>query len=230
MNFRWTFNFLLLILVVTGVITGLYSWMYNQNLSLEILKTIAQFATVITAVGAIISAYFGARKYFDDKNREFIERRLNEVYAPLYGLLAKQKVLRDIIAPDMTVEEIPIISISHKRTTSKYNEELKRFEENVEELASIADKKEFLSIIQKSNMGLASPNLVVLINKYEAALWFMNIPESNPEREKVDDLIHEIEKSLCKEIIISYKSCIKKLGLDKSTEIDHLDVKTGFFN
>ncbi|MDK3010865.1 hypothetical protein ORM30_29420 [Bacillus cereus] len=230
MNFRWIFNFLLLLLVVTGVITGLYSWMYNQNLSLEILKTIAQFATVITAVGAIISAYFGARKYFDDKNREFIERRLNEVYAPLYGLLAKQKVLRDIIAPGMTVEEIPIISISHTKTTSKYNEELKEFEKNVEELTSIADKKEFLSIIQGSNMGLASPNLVVLINKYETALWFMNLPESHPERKKVEDLILEIEISLCKEIIISYKSCIKKLGLDKSTEIDHLDVKTGFFN
>lgn len=230
MNFRWTFNFLLLLLVVTVVITGLYSWMYNQNLSLEILKTIAQFATVITAVGAIISAYFGARKYFDDKNREFIERRLNEVYAPLYGLLAKQKVLRDIIVPDKTVEEIPIISISHTKTTTKYNEELKEFEKNVEELTSIADKKEFLSIIQGSNMGLASPNLVVLINKYETALWFMNLPESHPERKKVEDLILEIEKSLCKEIIISYKSCVKKLGLDKSTEIDHLDVKTGFFN
>ncbi|WP_342719325.1 hypothetical protein AAG068_11250 [Bacillus paramycoides] len=91
MNFRLILNFSLLLLVVTAVITGLYSWMYTQNLSLEILKTIAQFATIITAVGAIISAYFGARKYFDNKNREFIERRLNEVYAPLYGLLAKQK-------------------------------------------------------------------------------------------------------------------------------------------
>ncbi|WP_249709412.1 hypothetical protein [Bacillus cereus] len=76
MNFRWTFNFLLLLLVVTGVITGMYSWMYNQNLSLEILKTIAQFATVITAIGAIISAYFGARKYFDDKNREIHRKEI----------------------------------------------------------------------------------------------------------------------------------------------------------
>ena len=94
--------------VIIDVIKSILQWIIDNTDFLQFL------VVLFTAIG-------GYLKYRESKNREIYEKRLKEVYAPLFQLIARQELLRKIAFPNIGVEEAPIISITKRTTNQKLN-------------------------------------------------------------------------------------------------------------
>jgi hypothetical protein len=189
------------------VIKSIFKWIIDNTDFLQFL------VVLVTAIGGYI-------KYRELKNREIYEKRLREVYAPLFQLIARQELLRKIVFPHVDVEEAPIISITHRTTNQKLNfgEKITLTSESKE--SKIWSREEYINTVKGINSGLASPNLLTLISLYDAAVYLEeNTKKFSDIWVKSTIIKTKIELDLYEEILKGYNECMRKLKLDKVNNI-----------
>lgn len=168
-----------------------------------------------SVVATLITAIIATLKYFHEKNRTIYERRLNEVYAPLYGFLVAQETCRQMYFPDTPIEEAPILTLEKEvvntvvdLTNGKMNQSSRV------EQSGIINRKNFIRILDKANNGLARPGLLIAIKQYELMVYLEeNIEEHSPKWEKATEKKVEVEYKLFMEIVEGYEDTVHKLGL-----------------
>ncbi|SFH51045.1 hypothetical protein SAMN04487776_12217 [Priestia megaterium] len=171
----------------------------------------------LTMFGVFLGIYVGWHSYAFQKNRDYHEKRLDSVYAPLYGLLCKQELFRELYLRDLSVEQNAIIEFINGDTGPRFKDESKETNEDAEEF--ILDKKDFVRVLNESNKGLASPNLLRLLNEYEMLLFLEKaLTGNNVQIAHAKILI--VERELVKEIIDGYSESIRKLKLHKKKKIE----------
>jgi len=216
-----------------GLVETLNS-MFSYQLWDIVIKLLAAFGTI----GVGVAAY---RKYSYEKNRQIYERRLNEVYAPLYRIIAMQEKYRKLFT-HTSVEEKPILY------TKMINKELHKISngnvidiyEEIYEVDGILTKKNLLKCLNETNFGLARPELLTIISEYELLIHIQedwekrNINDieefsekqlqeiyNDPEIKKIINEEVKVERLLVKEIIDGYRETVKRLGI--SNEYKSID-------
>lgn len=168
-------------------------------------------------------AWITILKYFGEKNRQIYERRLNEVYAPLYGLVVRQEKYRQLFIPNHSFEEVPVLTSESVQT--KVSFEFKKdgisVSQNESTTVGFLDRKQFLNILNDTNMGLARPRLLELIHQYHLLIYL----EENAAREsdhwkKATSEKVSVEIKLVQEILEGYMQTLKKLGIDKEIDLE----------
>lgn len=192
----------------------------NIDVIKSILKWIIDNTDFLQFLVVLFTAIGGYLKYRESKNREIYEKRLKEVYAPLFQLIARQELLRKIALPNISVEEAPIISITKRITNQKLNFWGKITFTSESKESKIWSREEYINTVKGINSGLASPSLLTLISLYEAAVYL----EDNTD--KFSDIWYKstiiktkIELDLYEEILKGYNECMRKLKLDKVNNI-----------
>lgn len=214
--------------------TGIYC--YNNEWSYYFFDILVK---TISGIGTIIAGIFIYVKWQDEKTRSLYEKSLREVYTPLISELIKQEEYRQVLFPNLTFKEAPILSIKITRVHQQFNFSADGLsvKENKEEHPGILDRKNFLDSLKKDSYGLASPALLSCINKYEILLKLQDdatktILETYPEFEsdkkiydkamqtdegkklaKISHNRYEVELKLIQEIANGYNNCVKKLGM-----------------
>lgn len=174
----------------------------------------------LTMLGVFVGIYVGWHSYAFQKNRDYHEKRLDSVYAPLYGLLSKQELIRELYLGDLSVEENPIIEFINTNTKSSVNPftgETQHISES--EPSVILDKKSFVNILNDSNKGLASSELLRLLNEYEMLLYLKAKLVAGRDKEKAEVKLLSVERELVREIIDGYSESMRKLKLHKNKKI-----------
>lgn len=183
------------------------------------METLAKLGPTIVAG---IAAMVGVWKYFYEKNRTIYERRLNEVYAPLYGYLIAQETFRQLFIPDVSVNDVPILT-SEKRTINSvlsFGEEGSEFRQEEKTEVGFLDRKNFIRVLNESNKGLARPKLLILIKQYELLVYLEETMEQESEEwRKATNKKVEVELELFYEIVEGYESTIINLGLDGAGDV-----------
>ncbi|WP_142415373.1 hypothetical protein [Hathewaya massiliensis] len=177
------------------------------------IKNIIELIPVLQFAVIALTSIFGVIKYYKTKNKEIYEKRLKEVYAPLYMRLVSQEIYRDILITGKSIKEIPIISV--KENEYKNGERIGGI--------SILTQEDFWKIINGINGGLATQELLTLIALYRS---LVDLEESLKRSEKTEEFLTatikkiKVEYDLYKEIVRGYTECYKKLGLDKYSKIE----------
>jgi hypothetical protein len=201
------------------------------TLRLQAVGAITAFTTGIIAFGAF---GFGIWKYIQDRNRTTFERRLNEVYAPLYRYIAKQEMFRELYLRDKSVREYPILTSKtiHTKTTISLSGDGLSSSSNVEEEMGFLDRNNFIKILTDSNMGLARPKLLVLLSQYELLIHLEeNTRRESEEWRKATNKKVEVEYMLIIEILDGYRDSARKLRLNKRSELKDIKIsKLGRFD
>lgn len=166
---------------------------------------------LVSGIGTIIAGIFIYMKWSDEKTRKLYERRLEEVYAPLVGILIKEKTYRDfdeMVCFDFFDENECGYALYIKKT-----------------------RKDILTFFENNTMkwGLARPELLSLYTQYKILLenylaghekgehWFLNYNgRAYSKNEDLDNKCSNVEDLLINEIIDGYNECIKKLSMDKT--------------
>ncbi|MCW2278717.1 hypothetical protein [Heliophilum fasciatum] len=162
----------------------------NNSTSSLTMNIINSLGVIIALIGAWISV----KKYFHEKNKEVYEKRLNDVYSPLFGYLVKQEKFRELYVPNFNRKGFPIL------TSNK---------------TELLDRKKFIESLNKTNFGLARPNLIILINIYELLVNLEEtLEENSPEWEKASAEKVKVENELYEEILDGYIETTKRLKLD----------------
>lgn len=190
------------------------------NLLREYLNSLSQGKSVIdiivdycipilSAVILVGSTLAAVIKYYSEKNRDFNEKILNEVYAPLYQYIIKQEYIRHLRPEEMPLNDYPIISLTNEKTTIKNMLTIKQ--ETIVETTDIMKNTDLLKVSKSVNFGLAPQELLVLLNAYEMA----NLVQADVP----DDEFNAIEQKLRKAIITGYNQYKKKLGLKNDNKL-----------
>ena len=171
---------------------------------------------IITTVAVVIGGGFALYKYRAAKNYEINLKILNEVYVPLYSYLVKQETFRYIALPDTPWEEYPIFEIKRTRKHQTWNGTGFTATQNTASVCGCT-RDEILSLCESANLGLASTELVNLLNTYKI---LCNISDGNinsSEKAKSVILQRKVELALRKEILKGYLHYHKKLKLHNSS-------------
>lgn len=226
---------ILTVITETAKVVETQNWAWSWDLVIKAVGLVAIVATFITSL-------IGASKYFFEKNRDVHLRRLNEVYAPLYTYLVKQESLRKIIMPSSKRKETPIITLVNVKRTQKLNiiagEPISVTNSETEETLSIADRKNFIKLLNETNMGLARPDLLLLLSQYEMLIHLEEfLPHSGGidfKAKKEDKQYNEddtkwiqateekveVENKIFDEIIQGYLETLIKLQIDKKSRFE----------
>lgn len=181
---------------------------------------ILQFCVLFVGAGASVW------KYFHEKNREIYEKILSEVYAPLYNYIIKQETYRQICMPEHSYIEHPIIELKSSKTTQEFSfrqDEPARITTTKETSKSVLnlDRKEFLSVLNSVNIGLASKELYTLLSVYEVIVYLCESKNKTDERVLKATIIgNDIERRLRREVVTGYKAYHKRLGLNSNRQVD----------
>ncbi len=177
--------------------------------------------TVFALIAPTITAIFGVHKYFYEKNRLWYERRLNEVYAPLYGQLVKQETFRQLFLPKVTIQEAPILSSENRRIdqTVKYKETSIEISKKETTSIGILDRTGFFKVLNDTNKGIARPKLLILIYQYELLVHLEETADkqSNEWKMATEQKI-QVEYALFNEIQEGYKETVEKLKLGEARQ------------
>lgn len=200
------------------------TWFFNGIMYYsEIFKSIGAMGTMVAA----IVAFF---KYKNEKDKELYLKRLNEVYAPLYGFLVRQETIRKLCAPATNIKDFPIFKIVNTKSKVKFNvdEDYKIREENEkvsEKKEQILNNDDLITILDNVNQSLVNPKLLFLLNQYKILLYLEdNIEEKSEQWEKVTKQRVDIEYELFIQINKGYEHIIKKLGIDNKNEFEDLSI------
>lgn len=221
-----------------GVMLGIFiswGWKYvNQYFNYQDLDLIIKF---ISGIGVIVAGVFVYIKWQDEKTRQFYERRLQKVYAPLVNTLIKQeayrKYLKDTGLKGMSREEHPIIKTLNQRITIGAENKVMEIREDVPPV--VLKKEDFVNAFTKVNWGLVAPSLLTVASEYEFALPYETkmwdtLRASHPQAIRPDESFKEtpaykiaeeftkktkdIERKFIEEIVKGYNECIDRLELD----------------
>lgn len=204
------------------------------------IKLFAAFGTIGTLIAGV-AAYF---KYRHEKNRQLLEKRLNEVYAPLYRIFVIQETYRKLFVPHIGFDRAPIIhtKVINKNLKKVQNGQNIDIYEEITETDGRLTREKFFETLDKTNFGLARPKLLALISKYELLVyleddWKQGIDwetltheqkqeySNYPEIIKILDERVKVARLLVKEIVDGYEETVKKLGIGiEYKSIDKYDV------
>ncbi|WP_430508298.1 hypothetical protein [Rossellomorea marisflavi] len=167
----------------------------------------------LTVVSGFITVFFVWRKYVYEKNRDLYIRRLNEVYAPLFGMVVKQEEVRSSFMKNVSFNEAPILSMNtEKETISK-----KGYSRT--NTPGIIHRDKFLEHFRKIDLGLTSPELIELINRFEVLNSMLIEKEYALDgKDELTKHLVDIERKLIKNIVDDYYLHVKKIGLDVNYE------------
>lgn len=180
----------------------LYLEQQMQQNTFWTISDVNDLIPIIQLIIIIITSIAGVYKYYKTKNEEIYEKRLKEVYAPLYMRLVNQEVYRDIMLSDKSVKEVPIIEIISGENT-------------------ILSRSYFFEIINKINGGLATQELLTLLGLYKSLVHLESTLKEDSEKYIITTIKKvNVEYDLYKEIVRGYDECYKKLGLDKYSNIN----------
>jgi len=201
-------------------ITQLMQQILNYLESLSSTPTTFEFiATTISPIVSTIAVVggggFALYKYYVGKNYDINLKILNEVYLPLYSYLVKQETFRYIACPEKTWEEYPILEIRTTKTKQTLSSTGLTTEQVTEGICGCT-KDALLKISEQTNMGLASTELVSLLNIYMMTSYITSGNINSNEKAKAAILQEKTELALRKEILEGYKYYHKKLKLHKS--------------
>lgn len=166
--------------------------------------TVNYILPIISSILLVTTAIFGVVKYYKEKNRDFNEKILNGVYAPLYQYIIKQEYARSKKMGELPIDKHPIIGlVNEKKTVTGL------FSDNVKtEITKrdILNSKDLLKVKESLNFGLVPQDLLVLLNIYEIS---QDISNSVPDEEYT-----KIEMSIRNNIINGYQKYRKLLNID----------------
>lgn len=168
--------------------------------------------SLLGALGVLYGAVTGANSYRNQKDREWTERSLNGVYAPLYQLICSQEKLREVLwANDNKFLDVPVIN----HTTKK----------NGEETPGIIHRNYFIKQLEETDKGLASSELLRLIGEYKALVFLEEAEQEGTDlfnkitKEKV-----EVEILLVQEIVRGYSKLRKNLGRRNAPDVETYNI------
>ena len=166
---------------------------------------------LIQVIIILLGAGAGLLKYYRTKNKEINEKILNEVYSPLYQYLVKQELYRKIHKIESNYKDTPILEITSTKTTIRGSETI----QTSEPICGL-NRKEIIKIRNSVNIGLASQEILTLLNMYEVVdLMEDKYDKETNEYLEATILKVEIENSLRKEVIYGYDKYHRSLGLKK---------------
>jgi len=172
---------------------------------------ITYWISIIQVLLILGGAGAGLWKYYRIKNKETNEKILNEVYSPLYQYLVKQELYRKIHKIAGDYKDTPILEITNTKTTVRVSG-ITRSSEPVCGLS----RKEIIKIKDSLNIGLASKEILTLLNMYQVVdLMEDKYDKDTNEYIEATILKVEIENALRKEVISGYKKYHHSLGLKK---------------
>lgn len=160
---------------------------------------------LIGACGVVLGAISGAYLYRRQKDTEWTEKSLHSVYAPLYMLLCSQEAFRDLLLKDEdNFKKVPIISW----VEGKGNE-------------GVIHRNKFIEAFDKTNYGLASNKLLMLIGEYRVLVKLEGTleKEKHPSFSKVTKRKVEVEIELVREIVQEYERLRRKLKIENDTSV-----------
>ncbi|BFT73122.1 hypothetical protein [Paenibacillus sp. P36] len=209
------------------------NWEWNLDL---VVRVATVGVTLLGAIAAGIGATIAIRKYLYEKNREIYIRRLDEVYAPLFGLIVKQRMYSELY-PEREIPHNRLITLvaAHARKgaihTRLYADPEKRTLtdrelKKLEDMEYGLDAEDFITIFRNANKGLMRPKLLELFNQYEILSFAINVKESynanSTEAEKGLDSSRkkqaafkreDVEEKIIEEITEGYHQTIGMLKL-----------------
>ena len=174
---------------------------------------------IISTVAIVIGGAFALYKYRVSKNYEINLQILNEVYLPLYEYLVKQEVFRYLACPEFKWEDVPILEIRHTKTETRIDKDGISTSKSVEAVCGCT-RESLLKVCDSANRGLASLELVNLLNAYQVVCHLSSEKNSPENRAKAAVLLHKVELALRKEVLKGYKYYHRKLKLhDNSSRL-----------
>lgn len=177
------------------------------------------FATIIcptiSTIAIIVGGGFALYKYRASQNYDINLKILNEVYLPLYSYLVKQETFRFITVPECTWEEAPILEIKNTRVTHKFQNGGLSTDTNTTAVCGCT-RDSLLEVCETTNLGLASIELVTLLNSYKILINITSGNVNGKEKAKAAILQEKVEIALRKEILKGYDYYHKKLKLHDS--------------
>ena len=177
------------------------------------------FATIIcptiSTIAIIVGGGFALYKYRASQNYDVNLKILNEVYLPLYSYLVKQETFRFIACPEASWEESPILEIKTTKTTRKFGTDGTSVQTNTDSMCGCT-RDSLLEVCEKANLGLASVELVTLLNSYKILVKLTTGNINGKEKAKAVIMQEKVELALRKEILKGYNYYHKKLKLHSS--------------
>lgn len=177
------------------------------------------FATVIcpiiSTIALVVCGGFALYKYRASKNYDINLKILTEVYLPLYTYLVKQEIFRFIACPEISWEEVPILEIKSTKTKQTWNEQGVKVEKTTAAVCGCT-RDTLLELCDSANLGLASPELVTLLNSYKVLIHITSGSINSKEKAKAAIMQEKLEIALRKEILKGYNYYHKKLKLQSS--------------
>jgi len=211
-----------------------YCWL--NNWTYYFFDIIIKF---VSGIGTIIAGLFVYEKWQDEKTRNLYERSLQQVYAPLMGVLIRQETYRQIEHPDIKIKDVPILSITTQHNTFKFSSDGLNVNNYTEKKDGLVSNRHFLTVLNGSEeaFGLMSPTLLKYTKSYSLLLSLEEekktsilsiYPEFTSNESQYDEAMAsengmvlqnvakkrcEIEKLLIHEIADRYNECVEKLGM-----------------
>lgn len=199
--------------LINELLQNLNTYLDSLNHSQNWLEFVAvTICPIVTTLAVVVGGCFALIKYRQSKNYDINLKILNEVYVPLYCYLVKQETFRYILAPDSSWEENPILEITSTTTIRRLNSAGFSQEETKETIFGCSREK-LLELNRETNMGLASTELISLMNAYEVLVHMTSGNLITPGKAKAVILQQKVEIALRKEILRGYKHYHSKLGL-----------------
>ncbi len=194
----------------------------------ERMITIEGFRINLIVAILLVSILVCIYKYLKIKDKELRINILNNVYAPLYMLIARQEIYRKILDQNSDVEEYPIFEYINSKQESMFSQ--KEVINDVTQSKPIS-RKSFIEELNKVDVGLASHRLVTLLSMYKGAVELEESLDSESENEKKFYLRAtvarcDIEKDLLKEIVDGYVHIYNKLKLYDPSYKDKWHINT----
>ena len=173
-------------------------------------------APIVSSLAIVIGGLFALYKYTTSKNYEINLKILNEVYVPLYAYIVKQETFRYICSQkqDLFFDENPILEIKNTRTKQKFDSSGFSVEHITEEVCGCT-RDAFVKISEETNFGLASTELITLINMYKMLVYCTSGTLVTNEKAKAIILQGKVERALVDEILAGYSFYHNKLNLRK---------------
>lgn len=200
---------------IDELVKNLNLYFMEQMQPISIFDSIVKYAIpILTSLILIGTAIAGLIKYYSTKNSEINEKILKEVYTPLYAYFVKQELYRKIHNLKDDIDDVPILEVTSTKTTFRGT----NVEKTSEPFCKL-NRGEIIKILDTVNTGLASKELVTLLNMYEVVVAMENNYDQNTKEYLEATILKvEIEKSLRTEIMTGFSNYYSKLGLKSSAK------------
>jgi hypothetical protein len=175
----------------------------------------------VSFISIVVTGVFSYIKYRESKNIEIYEKVLNSVYSPLYEYFVRQETFSNIHLPERIISDSPILEVESKKTTTKYtNGQGLKTSVEINNPINLT-RNEFLKMKENVNVGLASVELLTLLNMYEVYIYMENTYDKNTDEYlKASSYKVAVENALREEIISGYIKYSKKICVSKNIKTD----------